>query len=626
MREGRGRCGARVRSGRNEGGFLLDSRSMGKSAVVAVTPDPGLARTLRSGVAAAGLELRVVATAAELDAGPVAAELLIFHLTRADDPDGSGAGSELSRMAELAQRLPDDGSVLAVVPHCDLAASLTAMRQHPRVAAVLVQDGLRASDLTAMSARLVVGGIFGIEKILPWGSRVHSVAVGDEQEAAEAMRRISTFAVAMGLRRIHRMRIEQSCGEMIGNALADASRAARSSGQDPATDGAPPRPNGSRRPDSADVARGRVVVEFGCDGRHFAVGVRDPIGRLERGDFLSSLRDCVEPKPPGQPADDGERFRLAAVSRSASRLLVNLRPGIATECICAFDLDAPRAEMGQIGLFHERVADGDRRFDRGRRFDDRDDDRRLESRADDGLQGGDDERGLDDSRDLDLRELDGGDLDGDAPLGDDDGEPDQKREGEPRPPRARRRRGSTARIARRGKRSLTAAGALFLLGLSGLAIALFHWYGSGANPQAAARVGRSQPERSAPARPEGSLSITANVPGRVTVAGSAGCRERPLPLLRCPLPDGLHTVVVESSEAHLRHSFTVEVRGKPVERALRLGYVEARPGYWLRTPTGVVPRLALPEGRQTVTLIDGGPGSSLELEVPVRGDKIVFVP
>jgi hypothetical protein len=103
---------------------------------------------------------------------------------------------------------------------------------------------------------------------------------------------------------------------------------------------------------------------------------------------------------------------------------------------------------------------------------------------------------------------------------------------------------------------------------------------------------------------------------------------RPLPLESCPLADGQHTVVVESRELHLRHAVSVEVRGAPVELALRLGFVEARPGYRIRAAPGEAPvaRIALPEGRQTVTLGDQAPGSWLELQVPVRVDETVLVP
>jgi hypothetical protein len=112
------------------------------------------------------------------------------------------------------------------------------------------------------------------------------------------------------------------------------------------------------------------------------------------------------------------------------------------------------------------------------------------------------------------------------------------------------------------------------------------------------------------------------------IMDSPTCSNQPLPLEGCPLRDGQHTVVVESRELHLRRAFSVEVRGAPVELSLRLGFVEARPGYRLRAAPGEPPvaRIALPEGRQTVTLGNTAPGSWLELQVPVRVDETVLVP
>ena len=335
---------------------------------------------------AAGAEVHVTSSAAELGNGPLAAELLVYHLDGEGHGDG-GSDRALDQMAALADRLPAGAKVVVMLPRGDLVASVAAMRAHQRVASVLALDHLRVSDLTAMAARLLVGDIFGLDKVLPWGARVHSLLVGDYPEKLEAVRQISSFAAEVGLRRFHRDRIERCCDEMMMNAIYDApaiaagvpvvlprAKARLAAGS---TLGARLKPdpitrNGSRTANtnastgasaSAAALTGppdRAVVEFGCDGQRFAVAVRDRHGRFERDVLLRYLHKCLHSRQPIDDKPGGAGLGLYFMSRSASALMFNLLPGTATECICLFDLEAPRAELDQIGVFQERVDENGR--------------------------------------------------------------------------------------------------------------------------------------------------------------------------------------------------------------------------------------------------------------------------
>ena len=591
---------------------------MAKSRVIAITPDPGLGRTLRTSTTAAGAEVREVSSAAAIEPGMLAAELLVFHWARQVDSDDWRAELELAELAELSDRMPPGGHVIVLLPSGDLATAVAAMRAHQRVAGVLVADRLRSSELTAMTRRLLFGDIFGLDKVLPWGALVHSITIGDTTEKTEAVQRISAFAAAVGLRRIHRERIERCCDEMMMNALYDAPAAAEGEPQ-PAVD--------------------RPVVEYACDGHRFAVAVRDRYGRFDRETLLRYLHRCLHSEQQIEQKQGGAGLGLYFMSRSASALLFNLLPGRATECVCLFDIEAPHAELDQIGVFCEHVDEIGRLAPQPERAGRYPVERRRARpsvaaampteiiprlrRGPRPPQAGED-RELDEDRrrrrELELFAL---------------------RQVQARPrveePAAlpRRWRGRLAALhlgfLRGGRgnesaRSLAAAGGLFLLGLSGLAIGLPRLYTASSSDDRPSAALVREPGRGAV--PAGALSVTANVPGRVTVMGSATCRDRPLPLEDCPLPDGQHTVVVESRELHLRHAFSVDVRGGPVERSLRLGYVQARPGYRIRAIPGEPPvaRIALPEGRQTVTLGSRAPGSWLDLQVPVRVDETVLVP
>ncbi|HKE20332.1 MAG TPA: hypothetical protein VKB80_35905 [Kofleriaceae bacterium] len=579
--------------------------------VIAVTADPGLGRTLRTATTAAGAEVREIPSAAAVEAGPLAAELLVFHWARqVDGGEDWRAELALAELAELADRLPPEGHVIVLLPGGDLATSVTAMRAHARVAGVMVADRLRSSELTAMTRRLLCGDIFGLDKVLPWGALVHSLSVGDSAEKAEAVQRISTFAASVGLRRVHRDRIERCCDEMMMNALYDAP------------------PDG--RAEGAVPPQNRAVVEYACDGQRFAVSVRDRFGRFERDTLLQYLHRCLHAEDQIEQKPGGAGLGLYFMSRSASALLFNVLPGRATECVCVFDIEAPRAELEQIGVFSEHVDEIGRLAQQPPRAGRHPVERRrarpspaeamptelmprlhaVPRRRPPGWV----DRELDDER---RRQRDRGEL------------PARPLPLPPPPPTSDPSAQAARTLGLRGGgeslRSLAAAAALFVVGLSGLAIGLPHLY-------RAASSSADQPPAAPPvqggAAPPGALTVTANVPGRVVVMDSPACSDRPLPLESCPLADGQHTVVVESRELHLRHAVSVEVRGAPVELALRLGFVEARPGYRIRAAPGEAPvaRIALPEGRQTVTLGNQAPGSWLELQVPVRVDETVLVP
>ena len=307
---------------------------MSKRRVIAITPDPGLGRTLRTATTAAGAEVREVSTAAAIEPGALAAELLVFHWARQVASDDWRAELELAELAELADRMPEGGHVIVLLPGGDLATAVAAMRAHQRVAGVLVADRMRGSALTAMTRRLLFGDIFGLDKVLPWGALVHSITIGDTAEKTEAVQRISAFAAAVGLRRIHRDRIERCCDEMMMNALYDAPAAAEGEPQ---------------------LAKDRPVVEYGCDGHRFAVAVRDRYGRFDRDTLLRYLHRCLHSEQQIEQKQGGAGLGLYFMSRSASSLLFNLLPGRVTESVCLFDIEAPNAELDQIGVFCEQV-------------------------------------------------------------------------------------------------------------------------------------------------------------------------------------------------------------------------------------------------------------------------------
>src|SRR5688572_2094171 len=128
---------------------------MGRSRVIAITPNPALGKTLRTAMTAAGAEVRELCSASEVEAGPLAAELLVFHWTVEGEPDDAQGELELAILADLADRLPEGARVIVLAPRGDLATMVSALGAHARVACVLVAQGVRAAHLTAMTTRLL---------------------------------------------------------------------------------------------------------------------------------------------------------------------------------------------------------------------------------------------------------------------------------------------------------------------------------------------------------------------------------------------------------------------------------------------------------------------------------------
>src|SRR5207249_796571 len=51
----------------------------------------------------------------------------------------------------------------------------------------------------------------------------------------------------------------------------------------------------------------------------------------------------------------GAGLGLYLIANSSTRFLFNVLPGIATECVCAFDLETPKVQLDAFGFFTEKI-------------------------------------------------------------------------------------------------------------------------------------------------------------------------------------------------------------------------------------------------------------------------------
>jgi len=304
--------------------------------IIAVSPDKAFGKRLSVALKAAGGAVDAHATLEELGSGLLQAALLVIHL------DGPLAGAA----PELVARLAPDTRVIAVLPRSNLAAVVDIMQASDRVAGMMVAETFDGPQLSAMATRVLAGDIFGLDKVLTWGTQIHSFMVGDYQEKSLCIAQISEFAELMGVRRKYRESIEQCLDEMLMNALYDA----------PVDELG--RPLFAEIPTKTRISlrvEQKVVVQYACDGGQFAIAVRDAFGTLERSTVLRYLHKCLHNEQQIDRKVGGAGLGLYLMTSSSTNLYFNVLPGVATEAVCAFDLEAPKQQLESFGFFTERI-------------------------------------------------------------------------------------------------------------------------------------------------------------------------------------------------------------------------------------------------------------------------------
>ena len=297
-----------------------------------VAADKTLAKRLAAGVMAAGATAEVVADANEIAGRP---ELVVVSLAL----DAIGA------IEAVPARAADTARIIGVIPTSSVELVVELLKT-PKVVAVLVADQLEPAQLSAVVSRLLYGDVFGLEKLVPWGVKIYSVLVGDYQEKSVAIATISEFAGALGVRRKYREAIEQCLDELLMNALYDAPVDA--AGKQMFAD-VPTKTRISLRMEQ------KAIVQYACDGRAFAVSVRDSFGTLRRETVLEFLDKCLHADQQIDRKTGGAGLGLYIIANAATTFQVSLHPGVATEVTCTFDLSAPKVQLKELAFFSEKI-------------------------------------------------------------------------------------------------------------------------------------------------------------------------------------------------------------------------------------------------------------------------------
>jgi hypothetical protein len=284
-----------------------------------VTSNLRLRKVLRRTLSAAGSE---VGFAAELEEIPVR-DGSLPDLVIIDD-----AGHRVGLPGFLAALAPATKVVLLGDPETFIELLRQEGCNH-----LIGRDGDPEEDeLVVTSVKLLRGDLFGVEKYLTWGAQILERDIASYDEKRLAIREVTELAREMGCRRQLVARVETVTDELLMNALYDA----------PASRyGCRPLFQGKGRPGAGPVTDQVAALRCGCDGKYFAVSVRDNFGELRKGAILDNLERARDegglPRVGGEEGGGGG-LGLYFVMSSVTRFIANIQPGQMTEVICLFDL------------------------------------------------------------------------------------------------------------------------------------------------------------------------------------------------------------------------------------------------------------------------------------------------
>ncbi|HEX4451231.1 MAG TPA: hypothetical protein VH143_10195 [Kofleriaceae bacterium] len=211
----------------------------------------------------------------------------------------------------------------APVPQIVGAGAVTNLLVHPMP--------VLAEELTITAHKLMLGDLFGVEKYLLWGTRLHETTL---ERASQRMAIVAELEAELGRRgqsaRVARM-VRLVADELISNAVHNA----------PVDDaGVHYLADRARDAELTLAGRQRVRVRWGCDARYVAVEVNDDFGSLDRDTALASLG-----KQAIREGGGGAGLGVAIAYRSCDHLVFNLAPGRRTEVIALVDVRYPPSEQ-----------------------------------------------------------------------------------------------------------------------------------------------------------------------------------------------------------------------------------------------------------------------------------------
>lgn len=180
-------------------------------------------------------------------------------------------------------------------------------------------------ELLVTVNKLLSPNIFGIEKYLPWGTRVMARTVHDSRRREEISAELHEFIHIIG------------CGDRLGTGFLTAADELVTN----AIYNAPVDAHGKRlyrhidRNEQVQLSPGsEVTIKYACDGQRLALSVSDNFGSFDRETLISYLERCfAQGDDQVEQKQGGAGIGLYITFRALNTFVVNIVPGERTEML-----------------------------------------------------------------------------------------------------------------------------------------------------------------------------------------------------------------------------------------------------------------------------------------------------
>ncbi len=299
--------------------------------VLTIAHDADLLSRLAAAVQAAGAQPVLVPGLDRLQSGP---DLLPFKFVVC------AAGDAIDSYRFVADRLREGSQMIAITSplHLDKMVKIV---DHPMCNHALRDDDNGLAQLEVCVRKFVTGDLFGIEKYLPDGTEVRLTRLREYKGRTAAIDEVLAYAETVGVRRQVRSAIGQVCEELLMNALYDA----------PVDEtGNPIFAEVELKARLDKLSPRPVSIRYASTERGFTVSVRDRFGRLDKATVLRYIEKCLHSSEQIDRKVYGAGLGIYLIANAASRFVLNVAPGIATEVVCSFERST-RSSLQSFSVF-----------------------------------------------------------------------------------------------------------------------------------------------------------------------------------------------------------------------------------------------------------------------------------